>query len=121
MLEDLMLLEGGRLAYFGTTANARTFFDSVAEPCPLTANPAGAVRCDAVRRGLARSNTTFVGAVVSVSQSISQSVTVPLMMWCSCVCVRVGTSDGLGGVCVRVCVGIRDGAQNYNYYARSHC
>lgn len=44
MLEDLMLLEGGRLAYFGTTKRARLFFDSFAGKCPLSVNPAGAQR-----------------------------------------------------------------------------
>lgn len=41
MLEDLMLLEGGRLAYFGTTQRARCFFDALAGECPLVVNPAG--------------------------------------------------------------------------------
>lgn len=43
MLEDLMLLEGGRLAYFGTTQRARSFFDSLAGACPAAVNPAGTV------------------------------------------------------------------------------
>ena len=75
MLEDLMLLEGGRLAYFGTTECARTFFDSVAEPCPLTANPAGG--CGAVRFGAMRAYAVehgIVGTVVSVSQSGGEPV-----------------------------------------------
>lgn len=43
MLEDLMLLEAGRLAYFGTTKRARSFFDSLAGACPVAINPAGFV------------------------------------------------------------------------------
>ena len=43
MLEDLMLLEAGRLAYFGTTRNATTFFDSLSGACPPAINPAGAL------------------------------------------------------------------------------
>lgn len=42
LLEDLMLLEGGRLAYFGTTERARHYFDSLAGDCPANVNPAGA-------------------------------------------------------------------------------
>eukprot|EP00752_Nemacystus_decipiens_P016241 g14521.t1 len=40
MIEDLMLMEGGRLTYFGTTKNARCFFDSLAGQCPSGVNPA---------------------------------------------------------------------------------
>lgn len=41
MIEDLMLMEKGRLTYFGTTKNARSFFDSLAGQCPSNVNPAG--------------------------------------------------------------------------------
>ena len=41
MIEDLMLMEGGKLTYFGTTKNARCFFDSLAGQCPSGVNPAG--------------------------------------------------------------------------------
>lgn len=41
MIEDLMLMEGGRLTYFGTTKNARCFFDSLAGQAPEGINPAG--------------------------------------------------------------------------------
>eukprot|EP00903_Cladosiphon_okamuranus_P008855 g8479.t1 len=40
MIEDLMLMEAGRLTYFGTTKNARCFFDSLAGQCPSGVNPA---------------------------------------------------------------------------------
>lgn len=39
-----MLMEAGRLAYFGTTKNARCFFDSLVGQCPSGVNPAG-TRC----------------------------------------------------------------------------
>lgn len=42
MMEDLMLMESGKLTYFGTTKNARSFFDSLAGECPPSVNPAGA-------------------------------------------------------------------------------
>lgn len=42
MIEDLMLMESGKLTYFGTTKNARSFFDSLAGECPSSVNPAGA-------------------------------------------------------------------------------
>lgn len=41
MIEDLMLMESGKLTYFGTTSNARCFFDSLAGQCPSGINPAG--------------------------------------------------------------------------------
>ncbi|CAN0119249.1 unnamed protein product [Hapterophycus canaliculatus] len=44
MIEDLMLMERGRLTYFGTTKNARSFFDSLAGQCPSNVNPAGLAR-----------------------------------------------------------------------------
>ncbi|CAM9511546.1 unnamed protein product, partial [Ectocarpus sp. 12 AP-2014] len=40
MIEDLMLMESGKLTYFGTTKNARSFFDSLAGDCPSSVNPA---------------------------------------------------------------------------------
>ncbi len=44
MMEDLMLMETGKLAYFGTTKNARCFFDTLAGQCPHDVNPAGELR-----------------------------------------------------------------------------
>lgn len=40
MLQDLMLLEGGRLAYYGPLHDARPYFSSLGYACPADANPA---------------------------------------------------------------------------------
>lgn len=40
MLQDLMLLEGGRLAYYGPLVHARAYFASMGYNCPEDANPA---------------------------------------------------------------------------------
>ena len=39
-LEDLMLLEGGRMAYYGPLSDAKRFFDALGHPCPSVFSPA---------------------------------------------------------------------------------